>query len=54
MMTGIPIEGIQGPERIWSVTATTSADLQHYIFIVTYKTLIVNGSSIMVVNAPPK
>ena len=55
IISGRPIVEANGSsERIWTVYGTGAAALTHYTFIVTWRTLIVSPTSVMVVNTPPR
>ena len=55
IFSGIPIQGPQGSERIWTLQATTPGTMAmvHYTFMVTYKTMIITPTAIAVVNKAP-
>ena len=54
VVSGIPILNPSGSERIWTITATcANAQYKHYVFFVTYKTMVITPSAVMVVNVPP-
>ena len=54
LVSGLPIVGPHGSERIWTLSGTTTnATYFHYTFIVAYKTLIVSpDGQVWVKNAP--
>lgn len=55
LVSGIPISVGSGTERIWTISGTQAdAAYNHYVFIVTYKTLVVGPGGISVINAPPR
>lgn len=52
IVAGIPIVGPHGSERIWGISGTqANAVFANYVFIVSYRTLMVTPSGIMVTSA---
>src|SRR6185437_5016346 len=57
LVSGIPIQGAHGTERVWTISSgsglSNAEQWNYYSFIVTYKTMTITPSAIIVTAKPP-